>query len=83
MLYHDEEFKNIFLQAGATRLINISEVGGRLLANHVFEPNAADVAIDLISHGGLDIIEVSIPKKYSEYTISDLRKIGVKSIIIK
>lgn len=81
-LYYNEEFVDVLKQAGADKLINIAEVGGRLLANMVFEPYAAETALDLLSRGGLDIIEVSISSRHDGRTIDELRLMGLRSDII-
>ncbi len=80
--YYEEDLRGVLLQAGANYLVNISEIGGRLLANQVFEPNAASVAIDLLSHGGLDLIEVEVPSKYDGKMIKELISEGLKSKIV-
>lgn len=78
----DEELEPILMEAGATHVVNSSNVVGRLLANYVFEPIAAEVAIDLLSAGDLDITEVEVSSKMDGKRVSELRNLGVKSNII-
>ena len=80
--YYDKELKEVLLQAGADQLVNLSEVGGRLLANQVFEPYAAKAAIDLLSRGGLDLMEATVSPKNDGKTISSLKKEGMRSNVL-
>ncbi|HIQ12768.1 MAG TPA: hypothetical protein EYH44_00025 [Thermoprotei archaeon] len=56
----DEELVDVIKQAGADEVINIAEVGGRLLANSLIEPKATHLEIDMLSRGGLDVMEYEI-----------------------
>ncbi len=80
--YSERDLEDVMKQAGVTKLVNIPEIGGRLLANQVFEPAAAEAAIDLISRGNLDLSEEVIPESLDGKSISDLKKAGLTSKII-
>ena len=78
----DDELDTILREAGATHVVNSSNVLGRILANYVFEPNAADVAIDLLSAGGLDITEVRVSSRHEGKELSQLAEMGVASKVV-
>jgi voltage-gated potassium channel len=80
--YTEKELEDVISQAGVSKLINVSEVGGRLLANQVFEPHATSAALDLLSRGGLDLSEAVIPENLDGVKISDLKDKGFTSKII-
>ncbi len=80
--YSERELEDVLKQAGVTKLVNIPELGGRLLANQVFEPIAAEAAIDLISRGNLDLSEETIPSSLDGKNISELKRAGLTSKII-
>ena len=80
--YTEKELDDVLKQAGITKLINIPDIGGRLLANEVFEPDAAEAAIDLVSRGNLDLSEKRISSNLDGISISEVKKAGLKTKII-
>ena len=78
----EEELEPILMEAGATYVVNSSNVIGRILANYVFEPTAAEVAIDLLSAGNLDLTEVKVSNKLNGKRVSEIRNLGVRSKVI-
>ncbi len=78
---HEDEMEDVFLQAGATRVANISDIGGRLVASYVFEPNVAEALLDLAeAESGLDIVERRLPESLDGKTLSELREMGMRGL---
>jgi len=73
VLNYKEELEDVMRQAGADIIINIADIGGRILANSVFEHQAAEVVIDLLSKGGLDIIEYEAKSNIDGKTIGEIK----------
>jgi len=73
-LIFDNELRDIVHQAGANSVINIAEVGGRLLANSLIEPKATHLEIDMLSRGGLDIMEYEVKANLQEKSIEEIRE---------
>ena len=80
--YTEKELDDVLKQAGVTKLINIPDIGGRLLANEVFETAAAEAAIDLVSRGNLDLSEKRISLNLNGVSISEVKEAGLKTKII-
>ncbi len=80
--YTEKELDDVLKQAGVTKLVNIPDIGGRLLANEVFEPGAAEVAIDLVSRGELDLGEIKISSNLDNISINKVREAGLRSKIV-
>jgi len=80
---HEEEMEDVFLQAGATKVANISDIGGRDEASYVFEPNVAETLLDLAeAETGLDLTEHRIPDKLDGRSLSDLRRMGMRGAVV-
>lgn len=72
-LIFENELRDIILQAGANNVINIAEVGGRLLANSLIEPKATYLEIDMLSRGGLDVMEYEVKSNLEDRSIEEIR----------
>lgn len=73
VLNYQEELEDVLKQAGVDITINIADIGGRILASSVFEHQAAEVVIDLLSKGGLDIIEYEVKENIDGKMIRDIK----------
>ncbi|MDJ0269209.1 MAG: hypothetical protein NXY59_01415 [Aigarchaeota archaeon] len=72
--------RDIYKQAGATRIVDAYDIVGRLLAGSVFEPLASEVLYDMAeSSKDLDITEAGVGV---EATIEELEQQGFKAHII-
>lgn len=75
--------KDLLLQAGVNEVVDVSDVGGRLVASYVFEPTVAKVIEDLIEAAtGLDLIEVTIGKAFNMKSLKELREGGLRSLVL-
>jgi len=81
VLDYQEELEDVLKQAGVDITINISDIGGRMLANSVSEEKTAEVSIDLISKVKLDIMEYRVCKRPSDYVVHDIKKV-IKGYIV-
>ncbi len=72
-LIFDNELRDIVRQAGANGVINIAEVGGRLLANSLIEPKATDIEIDMLSRGGIDVMEYEVKGNLQDKSIEEIK----------
>ena len=82
VLSTDPELNGVISEAGATYIVNGYDIIGRLMANYVFEPDAAYVATDLLSKGNLDLVEAKVGEGFTGYSIGDIKARGLKSDII-
>ncbi len=73
-LIFNNELRDIVKQAGADNVINIAEVGGRLLANSVIEPQATYLEIDMLSRGGLDVMEYEVKENLDNREIQEVNQ---------
>ena len=80
VLSRKREMRDIYKQAGATRIVDAYDIVGRLLAGSVFEPLASEALYDMAeSSKNLDITEARVGV---EATIEELERRGVKARII-
>lgn len=72
VLVYSSELEDILRQAGADFVLNIAEVGGRLLANSVIEPRATHLEIDMLKRGGLDIMEYEVKENLTGKSMAEV-----------
>ncbi len=79
---NNDFMKNLFYRAGANEVVNVADIGGRVLASHVFEPIVANVLEDMAEADvGLDAEQVSFQAGRA-LPIKELRSKGFKSLIL-
>jgi len=79
---NNDFMKSLFYRAGANEVVNVADIGGRVLASHVFEPIVASVLEDMAEADvGLDAEQVTVQTGRA-ISISDLRSRGFKSLIL-
>ena len=79
---NNDFMRPLFHRAGADEAVNVADIGGRILASHVFEPLVADLLEDMAeAETGLDAEQVLF-KASRSFTISELRSMGVKGAIL-
>ncbi len=71
-IIYSSEVEDIVRQAGATFVLNIAEVGGRLLANSLIEPKATYLEIDMLKRGGLDLMEYDVKENLRDETVGEV-----------
>lgn len=71
-LIYNNEIREVIKQAGADSIINVAEVGGRLLANSLIEPKATTIEIDMLSRGGLDVMEYEVKENLENSQVMDV-----------
>ena len=71
-LIYNNEIREVVKQAGANSIINVAEVGGRLLANSLIEPKATTIEIDMLSRGGLDVMEYIVKNNLRDASIEEV-----------
>lgn len=74
--------KSLFYRAGATRVVNLAGISGRILASYIFEPAVAEVLSDLVeAETGLDVRQV-IFRAGGSMSLGDLRRRGLRSPVL-
>jgi len=72
VIIYSSELEDIVKQAGADFVLNIAEVGGRLLANSLIEPKATHLEINMLKRGGLDIMEYDVKENLRDETVGNV-----------
>ena len=79
---NNDYMKKLFYRAGADEVVNTADIGGRILASHVFEPIVAEVLEDMAeAEKGLDAEQVTF-RSSNPVRIRELRDLGFRSIIL-
>ncbi len=78
----DDLMKSLFYRAGASRVVNLANVSGRILASYIFEPLVAEVIEDLSeARSGLDARQITF-RAGKSITIGELKDKGLRSLIL-